>query len=167
MTIYEPYLEKSTKSVFRFEGLQDYSAEDGEESVRNFIESGKLPFISSETEWWQGIKRKNESGVKTYRVRLVRSPLNDYTKMEIALHRMSAEYSGEDIRIIEQGIFDKVFTKSIPDFYLIDDKYAFPMKYGLKGKFMGDNIVSGNKVEEYVLYKDLLLKNSVPAHEWK
>src|ERR1035437_10601129 len=126
MAIYEQYLEKSTKSVFRFEGLQDYSAEDGEESVRNFIESGKLPFISSETDWWHGIKRKNESGVRTYRVRLVALPLNDYTKMELALHRMSAEYSGEDIRIIGQKKFDEVIGKHVADFYLIDDIRVFP-----------------------------------------
>ncbi|MES2216232.1 MAG: DUF6879 family protein [Patescibacteria group bacterium] len=160
-TDYTPYIEKAEKSVFRYEGLQDYSAEDGEESIKHFIETGELNIHSTDTEWWQMIKEKNDAGVKTCRVRMVKRPLNDYTKWELALHKESAEFSGEDIRIIEEAPLGTI-KKDLSDFYLIESTHLFILKYGPKGKYLGSVLIEDNKkVDEYVKYSQELIKNSV------
>ena len=159
------YIDKASKSVFRYEGLQDYSAEDGQESVREFMKSGKLPFISSESKWWQDIKLKNEQGIKTCRVRMVEKPLTDYTKMELALHVQSALFSSEDIRIIEKDIILSMATQ-LEDFYLVDDEHLFVLKYGPNGKYLGSSLVSGNVVKEYLGYKKKMIDLSIPVYEY-
>ena len=156
------YIDKSSESVFRYEGLQDYSAEDGQESVREFMKSGKLPFVSSESKWWQDIKLKNQQGIKTCRVRMVEEPLTDYTKMELALHVQSASFSGEDIRILEKDKFLSINPK-LKDFYMVDDKYLFTMKYGPNGKYLGSSLVSGSIVQDYISYKKQMIILSVPV----
>jgi hypothetical protein len=167
MMNYDSYIKKAKKSIFRFEGLQDYSAEDGEDLINDYIKTGKLSFHPSDTKWWQYIRQKNQNGVITHRVRLVVIPMSNYTKWELAWLREVAEYSGEDVRVIEQAGFDKIFDKSLPDFYIVDDLYAFPMKYGPKGKFLGDEIVKDDELIKYLDYKKKLLAYSVPIKQWK
>lgn len=161
MAKYEPYLDKASKSIFRFEGLQDYTAEDGEEFVKKYIETGQLLEKPEEILWCRNLRGMNERGIVTQRVRLVKLPLNDYTKTELAWYRAAAEYSGDDIRLIEQEDFDKIFETEMPDFWMVDDMYTFPMEYGPKGKFLGDMLVEGKEVEAYVQYKIKLINNSV------
>ncbi len=161
----DTYLKKATKSIFRYEALQDYSAEDGEESVREFMKSGVLPFLPEETEWWRMIKAKNDAGVNTCRVRMITDPLTDYTKMELALHRKSAAYSGEDIRIIGETQSDKI-EKDLEDYYLVDGQYLFPMKYGPKGKYLGSVLVTGIEIAKYIEYSGQLIADSVPIAEY-
>jgi hypothetical protein len=155
----DQYLKGAKKSIFRYEGLQDYSAEDGEESVREYVATGKLPFKPEETEWWQDIKDKNENGVKTCRVRFVEEPLTEYTKMELACHRKSAAYSGEDIRIITSEL-SAGSEKNLKDFYLIDDSFLFLMDYGPKGKYIGSILVKDERVKKFIEYKNELISQS-------
>ncbi len=138
MAKYESYFNNAIKSVFRFEGLQDYSAMDGDEAVEVFKRTSKLLLLPKDTEWWQEMKEKNKRGIITQRIRLIELPLTDYTKMELTWHKEAAEYSGDDIRVIEKKDFDKIISETIPDFWMIDDQYAFPMEYGPKGKFIND-----------------------------
>ncbi|HZS42763.1 MAG TPA: hypothetical protein VFA52_00915 [Candidatus Paceibacterota bacterium] len=155
MDKFKKYFKKAFISVFRFEALQDYTAEDGQEMVDEYLNNGKLarPEYSS---WWKEIKEKNEHGVLTQRVRLVDEPLNDYTKMELTYLKKAAAYSGEDIRIIRE----KDFKNKLNDFYLIDDKYLFILNYGRRGKFLSSEFVEGEKVKEYIKHKKILLNQS-------
>ncbi len=160
---YEQYFNTAKTSIFRFEGLQDYSAMDGEDMVRSFILTGKLSTHPSESKWWQDMLEKNKNGIKTARVRLVTLPLNDYTKMELAWHKEAAAYSGDDIRIIEKEKFQDIFMFNNPlsDFWLIDDKYAFKMTYSFKGKFLSDEQVQLADLQKYIDYKEKLIENSI------
>ena len=159
---YEPYFNSAKLSVFRFEGLQDYSATDGDDIVTHFALTGKLPIHPTETKWCQDMLQKNKNGIKTARVRLVMLPLNDYTKMELAWHREASAYSGDDIRIIEHDKFQIMFGDFLPDFWLIDDQYAFKMNYGPKGEFLSDEKVPPSDLKKYIEYKEKLMSISVP-----
>ena len=153
-------IKNCQQSLFRFEGLQDYSAEDGEEAVNYFIQTGQLKEIpDSNNEWWSDMKLRNEKGILTQRVRLIIEPKTDYTTMELEYLRMAKEYSGDDIRIIQQKDFEVFAPNKVSDFYLIDDQRLFIMVYGSQGKYLHSN--ESRDVSEYIKLKRLLLKSSV------
>lgn len=159
-------IKNAKKSLFRFEGLQDYSAEDGDEIVKTFIKTGKLDWLPENNEWWKNIKTMNDKGVKTHRVRLVILPQTDYTKWELALQKECALFSGEDIRIIEENKFNSIIGTQIPDFYLIDDENAFILKYGLKGKYLSNTPVNKIDISHYKDFKIKLLAHSIPVDKY-
>lgn len=149
------------KSLFRFEGLQDYSAEDGEAIVRHFIQTGTLKEIpNEENAWWSAMKVRNEKGILTQRVRLVLEPRTDYLNMELEYLRRAKEYSGDDIRIINEIDLYNIAPSGLEDFYIIDDTKIFIMKYGPKGKYIHSR-VSGDVIQ-YSKLKEKLLQSSLP-----
>ena len=84
MRLLNQYIKNCEQSLFRYEGLQDYSAEDSKEFVEKYISTGELTFFPNDSEWWKDIKQKNQQGVVTQRVRLITYPITDYTKAELA-----------------------------------------------------------------------------------
>lgn len=158
MDLFEKYIPNASLSIFRFEGLQDYSGQDSK-MLDEYLKTGNT-FDPRSSKWWVSIKEKNDKGVSTYRVRLAIKPFNDYTKMELDYLKKAAEFSGEDIRVIEDAEFRKVSSDTLPDFYLIDDKYLFLMEYGDKGKYIKSSLVEDLRVKEYIAYKEKLLSFS-------
>jgi hypothetical protein len=157
----DKYIEKASKSIFRYEGLQDYSAEDGEDFAKNYLKTKQLTFQPKDNEWWRDIKEKNGKGIKTCRVRLVTKLLTDYTQAELAHLEAAAAYSGEDIRIIKEDDMKDIW-KDPKDYYLVDDKYLFLMDYGPKGKYLGSILVEGDEVKRYADIKNTLIEASTP-----
>ncbi|EFK96288.1 hypothetical protein LDC_1686, partial [sediment metagenome] len=103
------------------------------------------------------IKSKNKAGIETSRVRLIIFLLNDYTKWEITSLKIASKFSGENLRFIEQEVYEKIIPKT-GDFYLIDDEIVIEMKYGEKGKFLKDKISNVEDLKiDYVDIKYLLL----------
>lgn len=154
-------IENCKKSLFCYEGLQDYSAEDGTESLSYFLSKGKLKEVPDiNNKWWSDMKRRNEKGIITERVRLVIEPKTDYTQMELEYLKMAKSYSGDDIRIISEVDFRAFVSEGIPDFYIIDDSRVFTMNYGLKGKYLYS--IETSNVLEYLDIKKKLILNSIP-----
>lgn len=160
------YLAKPSSSIFRFEGLQDYSAMDGTAAIKNFIATGDLGMSPADTEWCQDIKKKNEAGIVTQRVRMVAHPQNDYTTWELAWHKAAAEFSGDDIRIIAEEDFKKILPKGLKDFWMIDDKFVFVLNYGPKGSYLGSSMLSKAESIPYIAAKKALLQSSSPIVKW-
>ena len=154
-------IQRCKKSLFRFEGLQDYSAEDGEEALEFFIRNGILKEVPDwNNEWWKEMKARNDQGVVTQRVRLVIEPVTDYTKMELEYLKKAKEYSGDDIRVIYEDNFVKIAPNGLHDFYLVDDERLFLMQYGPKGKYISS--YESDEIQEYLNLKELLLRVSIP-----
>jgi hypothetical protein len=156
-----PAIHNAASSVFRFEGLQDYSAEDSEQAVEHFITTGQLRSVPDDTnDWWRNIKVRRQGGLQTARVRLVLEPVTNYTKMELAYLRLARDYSGEDIRLISELGLRKIALGGLPDFYLIDDQMVYVMQYGPKGKYLGSR--EEYAVDLYIKIKEQLLVLSEP-----
>lgn len=158
-------LKNAKKSIFRFESLQDYSAEDGEDTIEHFIKTGEIGWDPTKNDFWKMIKSKNKAGIETARVRLITFPLTNYTKWEVASLKIASEFSDENLRFIEQEVYEKIIPKT-GDFYLIDDEIIVEMKYGAKGKFLKDKISNVENLKtDYVDIKYLLLSHSLPINE--
>lgn len=157
---FEEYIKNAKKSLFRFEGLQDYSAEDGDEVVKIFIDTGKLAELPNTNKWWLEMKKKNKLGMITQRVRLVTKPITDYTKTELAYLKEASKYSGDDIRIIEENDLKQIAPLGIKDYWLVDNKYVLEMNYGPKGKYISYNLIEDSKIRTFIDLKTKLLEKS-------
>ena len=153
------YLKSARKSLFRFEALQEFDVPEEKVAVKEYNEIGRVDFASMK-EWFEFIEKKNSEGVWTGRVRLVKLPVNDYTKMELACHRETAKH-GDKIEVIVEKEFDKLGV-SEKDFWLIDDERVLLMNYDLGWKYLGFDVLEEG-VRKYVEWKKLLIENSVPV----
>jgi hypothetical protein len=111
-------IEISNKSLFRFEGLQDYSAEDGQDKVQHFLNTGLLLEYPGTSDWWKEMKKRNDIGIITKRVRLVVEPVTDYTKWELAYLKEAKKYSGDDIKLPKKETWrcvSKITLKGLVD----------------------------------------------------
>jgi hypothetical protein len=159
------FLDDAKKSIFRFERLQDYTAEDGVEIVERYIKTGDIGGRPVDMGWCLRIKALNEKKILTQRVRLVEFPLNDYTKWELAWHRAASEFSGDDIRVISDKKFEEIIQEGVPDYWMIDDALVFTLNYGPHGKYLGADKVPEGGVVRYVDYKQRLLEHSTKIRE--
>lgn len=154
----EQVINKAKKTIFRFESLQDYSAEDPKEELEYFIQNKSLMTQAKDTEWWKGVKEKNEKGIKDSRVRLVIEPMNDYTRFELAFLKTAAAFSGSDIRIIKEN---SLLVNDFGDYYIIDDLHVFVMEYGPQGKYLGFREVQTKDVGKFIDHKNMIMRGSI------
>jgi len=137
------YLESARESLFRWEALQEYRVDDEDDM----------------DDWWSFLQKKSASGVVLQRVRMIRFPLNDYTKKELHVHAMSNMH-GDDIRVIE----DLEVRDCLQDFWLVDDAVVISMKYGNGGEYLGFE-VSTVDIDTYRSFRDAVWTASGPLSE--
>ena len=129
------FFEHINNNLFRLETLQDYSAEDDDKIISNYIKTGNLGYNISELPFWNYIKNLNNTGINTQRVKVLSYPLTDYMKFSLAFFKESSKYSGDKVYLIDKKEFDKLNLIN-QDFWLKDDKYALVGNYGVKGKLL-------------------------------
>lgn len=133
------YLESAEKSLFRWEALQEYKV-DGEDEGMD--------------EWWEFIERKTRNGVAMERVRLIVFPMNDYTKKEVEVHKLSATH-GDTIRFVDVRDMDDAYPSC---FWLIDDSLVLKMNYGPNGEYYG--FETEENIQPFLDFKEKILKQS-------
>jgi hypothetical protein len=147
------YLNSATSSLFRWEKLQEYA--DDAVALEKFRANGEID-VSDMNNWWKFLSDKRGAGVILQRVRLVVEPVNDYTKMEVAIHQESIKH-GDDIRILDESAYSKIGI-DLSDFWMIDDKTILIMKYGIDGKYEGFKTLPATP--EYISFKEKVLSLS-------
>lgn len=156
-------MNDAKNQIFRLEKLQDYSGEDGDQVVKDFLKTGDIAF-DEEDPWWNNIKTLNDKGITTQRVRLLLEPLTNYTKMELCYLEKACAYSKDKLITIRENEYQKIDKEdAYRDFWLIDDTYLFIGNYTEKGKLINWDFHEGHEstfVKNYTAFKNKLL-NSV------
>lgn len=157
-------LENSKEEIFRFEALQEYFSDNSneieKEISKQFKETGEID-MDLMKDWHEFIQRKTSRGVKMIWIRLLKFPLNEYTKSEVYIYKKRLKY-GIDIHIITEDKFNQLKIK-FKDFYLIDKTRPIKMNYGKSNEFL--NCQSDKKnILEYIKYRKLLIRNSIPIN---
>lgn len=136
------YLKSAEKSLFRFEAQQEYKVEDDMSPA-------------SMQAWWNFIESKITNHVLMQRVKLIREPVNDYTKKELEMHRKSVTH-GDIIKIIKYHDIEK---SNIPtqDFWIIDDILVLEMNYSTTREYLGFNVIKSN-IRDYIKIKKPIIK---------
>ncbi|SDY04985.1 hypothetical protein SAMN05421504_104341 [Amycolatopsis xylanica] len=109
----------------------------------------------------------DDTGTPFYRIRVIRFPLSDYLKWELAHFRLNAEL-GERIFLAESArIADIELEGGLDDFTLFDEFLMLATEYTEDGVFKGAHIVRDQRYLSQVSdLADKLLDRSLPYEEF-
>ncbi|WP_370948127.1 DUF6879 family protein [Amycolatopsis sp. cg5] len=109
----------------------------------------------------------DDTGTPFYRIRVIKFPLSDYLKWELAHFRLNAEM-GERIFLAKSGsIADIVLTVDLDDFTLFDEFLMLATEYTEEGAFKGAHIVRDERyLSQVSALADKLLDRSLPYEDF-
>lgn len=153
-------------SWFRLETLQVYDVAYEEAEYRDFLATGRLD--REPGAWQQMISNHTRAGRRLQRVHVVREPLTDYLRYELAAYAHNGR-AGEDIRIIPTTLDD--WPSAIPeeyDFWLFDDTKVWEMVYDDCGRFSAARLVTEDDgVAECRRWRDTAIAQSIPLADYR
>ncbi|MBI2558840.1 hypothetical protein HYW20_05950 [Candidatus Woesearchaeota archaeon] len=113
------------------------------------------------------MKHAKEKKISIRRLRVIALPLSGYLKYEIDFWKSSPRY-GEKIWFLLNKDYKKIIAilKIKPkDFWLFDDKELIIFHYTLKGKWIGEEVItSESTINRYKKLKQELLRHSIPIN---
>ena len=153
-----------TKSAFRLEALDHYEVgSDGNDFAR-FKAGEAEPDWERKNKWLNVLRAEKEAGILEHRVRVLRTPLNDYIRFECEWSYVPNTQAGEEIHIL--NLTERELPREVVDhdFWLIDDKYPIRMHYSEAGEFIGAE--PADDLELYRRARDTALAVSEPFKQW-
>lgn len=121
-------------SAFRLEARQIYST-DGETAAfaawRQFghIPDAADPLISG---WTEIVRARVEAGAVMRRVHVVRNPLTEYLRFELALQQAHSLPAGEQVRVVDADLHPDLARAE--DLWLLDDRVGVQLIYDDAGQ---------------------------------
>lgn len=149
--------ETFERTAFRLETLAVYDVEDEQEEIERFLAGEDMGPEWDDNPW---VRSMTDQGKSVSRVHVLRSPLTDYLRYELAAYPGNIK-AGESIGIIDLAARD---VAGVPDhdFWLFDDRDVYRMHYTPEGKFIGAELLPGDRLTEYQGYRDVALAHAVP-----
>jgi len=154
--------ESFERDAFRFETLATYDVEEEKEEFEKFLAGEPMPPEWSDNPWVRAITSR---GKAIARVHVLRSPLTDYLRYELAAYPGNVA-AGENIGIID---LSKQDVSGLPDhdFWLFDDSEVYRMFYAPDGKFEGAELLPADRLPEYRRYREIAQANAAPLEEYR
>ncbi|MCP3819005.1 hypothetical protein NLX86_13035 [Streptomyces sp. A3M-1-3] len=153
--------ETFERTAFRLETLSVYDVEEEREEFERFLAGGDMGPDWDDNPW---VRSMTDKGKEVSRVHVLRSPLTDYLRYELAAYPGNVT-AGETIGIVDQAEQD---ATDLPnhDFWLFDDQDVYRMNYTPEGAFIGAELLPAHKLAEYQGYRDRALTEAVPFAEY-
>jgi hypothetical protein len=155
--------DESRREIFRLETLPVYTVPEEEKALGGFLRGEGLPVRTPDTSPW--IRRLADTvaaGVRLYRVHIVRFPLTDYLRYELA------SYASSTAAGMETYIADRDHHPDLAglneDYWMFDEQHVAVMTYDPEGRPLGP--VPGEDVERYVAWRDVAMARAVPLDAW-
>lgn len=154
--------ESFKRDAFRFETLDVYDVEDEKEEFEKFLAGEPMPPEWSENPWVLAITSRGKS---IARVHVLRSPLTDYLRYELAAYWGNAA-AGEAVGIIDLSHKD---VSGLPDhdFWLFDDADIYRIFYTPAGKFEGAELLPADRLPEYRRYRGIAQASATSLEEYR
>ncbi|MFI1108680.1 DUF6879 family protein [Streptomyces physcomitrii] len=153
------------REAFRLETLDDYSKSGGPGAFEAFLEGKPQPEDFKTADWVTTVGDAVRSGKRMYRVHILSRPLNDYLRFELGWGYLRNVKAGEEFFILDTTEQANPIPEA-PDFWLFDEQVIAAMNYDGKGKFLGADLLSEEKVSTFLAYRDKALAQAVPFAEW-
>lgn len=149
--------ETFERTAFRLETLDVYDVADEQDEIARFLAGEDMGPDWRDNPWVRSITSRGRS---LTRVHVLRSPLSDYLRYELAAYPGNI-VAGESVGIIDRAEQD---VAGLPDhdFWLFDDRDVFRMHYTPAGSFTGAELLPAERIGEYRTYRDLALRHAVP-----
>lgn len=155
------WFQHFTRYAWRLEVLDDYSGTDGEDELREFQRTGRVPPRPPDNPWRRIIEKARARGAVIGRTRLIGHPITPYTEYELVAYEDNVAL-GEDVRILDRQRLDPSWDAA-PDVWLFDDQVAFRMLYGDRGTFLGVEEVDS---VPFVHVRNAVMPLSVPIQDY-
>lgn len=155
--------ETFKRTAFRLETLSVYDVEEEREEFERFLAGGDMGPDWADNPW---VRSMTDKGKEVSRVHILRSPLTDYLRYELAAYPGNIT-AGESIGIID--LTEQTVT-GLPDhdFWLFDDQGVYRMHYTPQGAFIGGELLPADRLAEYQRYRDRALAAAMPfADYWE
>ncbi|MEV0275584.1 DUF6879 family protein [Streptomyces sp. NPDC050610] len=155
--------ETFERTAFRLETLPVYSVAEEREEFERFLAGEDMGPDWGDNPW---VRSMTDKGKHVSRVHVLRSPLTDYLRYELAAYPGNIT-AGEAIGIIDLADHD---VHGLPDhdFWLFDDRDVYRMHYTQEGAFIGAEPQPARTLAEYQGYRDRALAGAVPfATYWE
>ncbi|ARP72093.1 hypothetical protein LK07_22620 [Streptomyces pluripotens] len=148
--------ETFERTAFRLETLAEYDVEEEREEIARFLAGEDMGPEWDDNPW---VRSMADKGKQVSRVHVLRSPLTDYLRYELAAYPGNIK-AGESIGIIDLAEQD---VEGLPDhdFWLFDDRDVYRMHYTPEGRFLGGELLPADRLPEYRGYRDLALSRAV------
>ncbi|MEZ7003805.1 DUF6879 family protein [Streptomyces sp. AD55] len=149
--------ETFERTAFRLETLAEYDVEEEREEIARFLAGEDMGPEWDDNPW---VRSMTDNGKQVSRVHVLRSPLTDYLRYELAAYPGNIK-AGESIGIIDLA---EQNVDGLPehDFWLFDDRDVYRMHYTTEGRFLGGELLPADRLPEYREYRDLALSRAVP-----
>ena len=123
-------------SLFRLETLQNYSGSSEDDAFAEWRRSGHIPLTDELQAWCDRIRHRVAQGCRVQRVHIVTEPLTDYVRFELSSYAPNVQ-AGEDVRIIP--VHGNQWPRDVQasDFWLIDARRLWTMRYAPDGTWLG------------------------------
>lgn len=157
-----------TRNLFRLETLDLYDVSSNGDEYQRYVSGEVTPDPERKKPWMEHIRGEVARGLHTYRVHVVRSPLNDYLRFECEWDYVYNARAGEHIRILDLAESPRPTDLLDEDFWLIDDQEVLKMHYSDGGRFIGAEVAPDEVVQRYLAAKDAAWASAVDFSDyWK
>lgn len=155
---WQRYFTDFTRSAWRLEVQPTYTMPNEQPSLALFRAGEPKP--EAHNAGWHNTVRANIAAGKTMgRVRVVRRPLTEYQRYQLAWGIPGNVAAGEDIRILDLS----AVTVDLPnqDFWLFDDAIVVHLNFRPDGTIIDRELIEEPDLGKYLGWRDLALANSV------
>lgn len=157
-----------TRVLFRLETLDLYDVASNGDDYQRYLAGEAKPDPEHKKPWMEHIRGEVARGAHTYRVHVVRSPLNDYLRFECERDYVYNARAGERIRILDLAERPRPADLLDEDFWLIDDRDVLRMHYDGEGRYVGAEVVPEEALPRYLAAKDAAWSGAVDFSDyWK
>lgn len=159
---FRDYLNNCQSYAWRWECLPSYGIER-EQPVLAAWRAGEPEPAGASAGWHDRVRRIANSGRTIGRVRGVRYPLSDYTRMELDWAYPGNAAAGEVIGVLDLTEHDH----GLPDydFWLVDDLHVIRMRYDSDGQLTARELLDDFEAPRYVEWKDTAQRNAVSLND--
>ncbi|TCO56872.1 DUF6879 family protein [Actinocrispum wychmicini] len=151
------------RTAWRFEAQPVYTMPDERASFTRFLAGEPKPSGHNE-DWHLTVRSYVTLGKKIGRVRIVRQPLTDYQRYQLAWGIPGNIDAGEDIRILDVTGGDLGLPTQ--DFWMFDESIVVHLNFNTDGTFRERDRVDSSNLSTYLAWRDVAMKNSVSFAEY-
>lgn len=149
------------RSAWRFEAQPVYTIPG--ELLARFLAGGPEPPSFNE-DWHQDVRSWVAAGKTIGRARVVRRPLTDYQRYQLAWGIPGSVSAGEDIRILDLTEGDLGLPDQ--DFWVFDESKVVRLNFNPNGTLFNIELVDNPDLSRYLDWKDTAMKHAVTLTEW-
>lgn len=150
-------------TAFRLETYPSYAVSSERDEYEGFLATGSLS-IPDDDSWLTRVRHFRASGRWIGRVHVLRRPLTDYLRYELAVYQYTAS-AGEDIRILDLTSQPNPGLPS-QDFWLFDETSVVRMDYDNDGVQLGRELLEDTDPAPYAAWQRLALAHAQPYAEY-